>query len=96
MSEQLLGAWQIHNRTLQFLLDAVPDAALSAKPQGMSGRSVGELFAHIHKSAPSTLDILAAYRPYANRYQQQTEVEYRVFSTAPVSVDSTIQPTFHL
>ena len=48
MIEAMLDSWRIHNANLLFLLGAVSDDALSGKPQGMNGRSVGEIFAHIH------------------------------------------------
>ena len=48
MIDTLLDSWRIHHANLLFLLDAVSDEALSGKPQGMNGRSVGEIFAHIH------------------------------------------------
>jgi uncharacterized damage-inducible protein DinB len=48
MIEAMLDAWRIHNINLLSLLDAINDEALSGKPQGMNGRSVGEIFAHIH------------------------------------------------
>ncbi|RMF79362.1 MAG: hypothetical protein D6737_11690 [Chloroflexi bacterium] len=48
MNNQLIDTWQIHNRILFYLLDAVKPEALTGVPQGMKGRSVAQLFAHIH------------------------------------------------
>jgi uncharacterized damage-inducible protein DinB len=47
MEEQLIETWQIHNRINLYLLDAVPDDALGASIGG-KGRTVYDLFAHIH------------------------------------------------
>lgn len=47
MEEQLLETWAIHNRINLYLLDAIPDDALGASLAG-KGRTVYDLFAHIH------------------------------------------------
>jgi uncharacterized damage-inducible protein DinB len=47
MEEQLVEAWEIHNRIVLYVLDAVAREALEGSP-GMKGRSAGEMFAHIH------------------------------------------------
>jgi uncharacterized damage-inducible protein DinB len=44
----LVDTWNIHSRINLYLLEAVPPEAMSGVPVGMKGRSVGELFAHIH------------------------------------------------
>jgi uncharacterized damage-inducible protein DinB len=45
--DPLIETWQIHDRIHAYLLDAVPAAALPvAAPSG--GRSVAQIFAHIH------------------------------------------------
>lgn len=44
---RLVEALAIHDRISLYLLDAVADEALSAPPPGR-GRTVGEMFAHIH------------------------------------------------
>jgi uncharacterized damage-inducible protein DinB len=44
----LVDTWTRHSRINLYLLDAVPPEALPGVPAGMKGRSVGELFAHIH------------------------------------------------
>lgn len=46
VEEQLLETWQIHCRINQYVLTAVDPAALMAKPP--KGRTVGQMFAHIH------------------------------------------------
>jgi uncharacterized damage-inducible protein DinB len=48
MDEQIIESWQINNRVNLYLLDAIKPEALAATPTGMKGRSVGELFAHMH------------------------------------------------
>ena len=43
----ILEAWAIHDRINRYLLDSVPDEALSAV-SASKGRTVAEQFAHIH------------------------------------------------
>lgn len=47
VEEQLVDAWQIHNRIMVYVLDAVAPAAIGSRLAG-KGRSVGEQFAHLH------------------------------------------------
>lgn len=47
MSDPLVETWKIHDRINRYLLDALDDEALAVRPSG-KGRSVGELFAHVH------------------------------------------------
>lgn len=47
MEDQLLDTWSIHNRINLYLLDAIAPESLKGVPAS-KGRSVGELFAHIH------------------------------------------------
>ena len=66
MGEQLLDTWQIHNRINLYLLEAIAPAALAGVPTS-KGRSVGEIFAHVHNvrlmwlqaSAPELMEGLA-------------------------------------
>jgi uncharacterized damage-inducible protein DinB len=63
MDEQLIETWSIHDRINLYLLDAIPDEALSASLTP-KGRSVSAQFAHIHNvrlmwlkaAAPDLLD----------------------------------------
>lgn len=48
MEEQLLDSWDIHNRMLFILFDAIEPDAFQGRPTGMTGRSVGNIFAHLH------------------------------------------------
>ena len=48
MIDQALETWAIHNRIMHYMLAAIPDRALTGKPASGKGRSVGELFAHVH------------------------------------------------
>lgn len=48
LADQLLESWAIHNRILLDLLASVPPEALSGKMAGGKGRSVGQMFAHVH------------------------------------------------
>lgn len=47
VEEQLVDTWQIHNRIMVYVLDAVAPAAIGSRLAG-KGRSVGEQFAHLH------------------------------------------------
>lgn len=49
MTDQLVDSWMINHRINLYLLDAIPPEALPAVLVGMKGRSVAEIFAHIHK-----------------------------------------------
>ena len=44
---ELLEAWDIHNRINLYLLDAIEPAHLESQPAS-KGRNVGEQFAHLH------------------------------------------------
>jgi uncharacterized damage-inducible protein DinB len=50
MDDQLLDSWDIHNHMLFMLFDAIAPEALASEPVGMSGRSVANIFAHIHNN----------------------------------------------
>jgi|FLYN01.1.fsa_nt_gi uncharacterized damage-inducible protein DinB len=64
MREQLLDSWDIHNRMLFMLFDAIEPEGFQGRPTGMTGRSVGNIFAHLHNirrgwvevAAPALLD----------------------------------------
>ena len=47
--DQILETWAINNRINLYILDALPSEALAGKPASR-GRSVGEIFAHIHNA----------------------------------------------
>jgi|SRR5436190_8119660 len=47
MITQLVDTWNIHNRINLYILDAIPDEALTGVSTS-KGRSVAEEFAHIH------------------------------------------------
>jgi uncharacterized damage-inducible protein DinB len=47
VEEQLIETWQIHDRINRYLLEAIPEGALTSV-SASKGRSVGEQFAHIH------------------------------------------------
>jgi uncharacterized damage-inducible protein DinB len=53
---QLLEAWGVHSRLLSFLLDNITSDALTGEPVGMKGRSVGEIFAHVHNNRLAWLE----------------------------------------
>src|SRR5690349_21182904 len=45
--EQIIDSWHIHTRITFYLLDAIPEEAL-AGVSASKGRSVGQMFAHMH------------------------------------------------
>ncbi|MCA0456990.1 MAG: DinB family protein [Chloroflexi bacterium] len=47
MIEQVIDSWHIHSRITFYLLDAIPEEAL-AGISASKGRSVGQMFAHVH------------------------------------------------
>ena len=47
MIEQVIDSWHIHTRIIFYLLDAIPEEAL-AGVSASKGRSVGQMFAHVH------------------------------------------------
>lgn len=48
MESELVDTWMIHCRITLYLLDALNDDGLMAKPAGGKGRSVAENFAHMN------------------------------------------------
>lgn len=50
MSEykDLIDTWYINHRITLYLLDAIKETTLEARPFGMTGRSVKVMFAHMH------------------------------------------------
>ncbi|MBI1258465.1 MAG: hypothetical protein GC204_13440 [Chloroflexi bacterium] len=61
---QVLEAWDTHQQMFWLLFDAIEPDAFAGKPTGMSGRSVGNIFAHLNNlridwmkaSAPELID----------------------------------------
>ena len=63
MDEQLLETWTIHNRINAYLLDNIAPEALSGTAAS-KGRSVAEVFAHMHNNrlawlVPAAPDLLS-------------------------------------
>lgn len=58
LAEQFVDSWNIHNRILFYLLDAIPEQAL-AGVSSSGGRSVGQMFAHIHNIRLTWLEVSA-------------------------------------
>ena len=49
LTAQVIETWQIHNRVNLYLLKAIPDEGLSARPVAKRpGRTVAQQFAHMH------------------------------------------------
>jgi uncharacterized damage-inducible protein DinB len=58
VDDQLLDTWNIHNRIQLYVLDAIPDEALGSV-SASKGRSVGQMFAHIHNARLMWLEVAA-------------------------------------
>jgi len=64
LNEQVLQAWDTHQQMFFLLFDAIEPDAFAGKPTGMSGRSIGNIFAHVNNqrfewikvSAPELID----------------------------------------
>ncbi len=64
--DQIIDSWHIHSRIAFYLLDAIPEEALSGIATS-KGRSVGQMFAHVHNvrlmwlesAAPTLMDGLS-------------------------------------
>jgi uncharacterized damage-inducible protein DinB len=54
---QMMEAWGVHGRLWALLLDNLPQEALPGVPVGMKGRSVGEIFAHVHNTRLMWLEV---------------------------------------
>jgi uncharacterized damage-inducible protein DinB len=59
LNDQLVDAWNINNRINLYLLDAIAPEGLPGVPVGMKGRSVGEIFAHMHNVRLMWLEVSA-------------------------------------
>lgn len=58
LAEQLVDSWNIHNRILLYLMDAIPQEALSGVSSS-GGRSVGQMLAHMHNVRLMWLEVSA-------------------------------------
>jgi uncharacterized damage-inducible protein DinB len=47
--EQVLAVWRRHQEILLYLLDEIPEQALTAKPAGSRGRDVARVFYHLER-----------------------------------------------
>ena len=48
LNAQVLEAWDTHQQMFWLLFDAIEPEVFSGKPTGMSGRSIGNIFAHLN------------------------------------------------
>lgn len=70
-AEQIVDTWAIHNRILLHLLDNLPEEAL-AGVSASGGRSVGQMFAHVHNVRLMWLEVSAP-----DIFQTQTKLPAR-------------------
>ena len=76
--EMLIESWSIHNRIHLYLLESIPDESMSAA-MGGRGRTVFDLFAHIHNvrlmwlkpAAPDLLEGLEKIEPKSGIIREQ-------------------------
>lgn len=88
MIEQLLETWQINNRINRYLLESISVEALAVKAAG-KGRSIGEQFAHLHKTRLMWLKV-AAPEMLGNQIVLEKEDSERTNSLA-VALDISAQ-----
>lgn len=48
--DQVLRAWRVNDRVNRVLLRGIPKKGLAAVPSGSRGRSVAQVFAHMHRA----------------------------------------------
>lgn len=56
LEAQILETWRIHQRITLFLLDEIPDGALTATLSSRGGRDIARQLAHIHAVRLSRID----------------------------------------
>src|SRR5690606_41863480 len=71
----VVDTWNRHSNINLYLLDAVQPEALSGVPVGMKGRSVGELFAHIHNVRLMWLELTPEISNGFERIPVKSQVE---------------------
>ena len=71
----VVDTWNRHSNINLYLLDAVQPEALSGVPVGMKGRSVGELFAHIHNVRLMWLELTPEMSNGFERIPVKSQVE---------------------
>ena len=76
----LVDTWTRHSHINLYLLDAVPPEALSGVPVGMRGRSVGELFAHIHNVRLMWLELTPEIADGSERIPMKTKADKEALS----------------
>lgn len=95
LEQQLLETWTIHNRVNIYLLDALAPEALRGVPTS-KGRSVGDIFAHLHNvrlmwlksTAPSLLaDLVKIERAEAS----DQEVLHRSLTASGAAVGALLE-----
>jgi uncharacterized damage-inducible protein DinB len=59
LNDQVLDAWDTHNQMFWLLFDAIEPDAFTGKPTGMTGRSVGNIFAHLNNLRMDWLKVSA-------------------------------------
>jgi len=79
MDEQLLETWHIHNRINLYLLGGIPSESLRAA-LAPKGRTVGDLFAHIHNVRlmwlkPSAPDLLEGLEKVEGKEATKEQLE---------------------
>jgi uncharacterized damage-inducible protein DinB len=77
---QLVDTWTRHSHINLYLLDAVPSEALPGVPVGMKGRSVGELFAHIHNVRLMWLELIPEIANGIERVPVKTKADKEMLS----------------
>ena len=100
MDEQLLETWNIHNRINLYLLDNLLPAALSSK-LASKGRTVGEVFAHIHNNRlawlePSAPDLLEGLAKIENDAAENAQVLRQSLEKSGQAVEALLKRTLRV
>ena len=59
LSEQILDTWHIHQRTMLYLIEHLPDDALKATLSTRGGRDIARQLAHVHNVRAARLEPFA-------------------------------------
>ncbi|NWF69430.1 MAG: DinB family protein [Chloroflexi bacterium] len=68
-------AWGVHCRVNRLLLDSITAAGLAGVPAGMKGRSVGEIFAHLHNARLMWLELTPELLSGLHKIPAKTKAE---------------------
>ena len=96
MEDQIIEAWQIHNRIHLYLLEAIPEAALESV-SASKGRRVADQFAHIHNVRLMWLKVAAPVLLDGQRkLEKVAKIDKRILAAALSSSGAAVTELFKL